>query len=185
MSKNEQYRSFPGQFKNEEVLFSFRRHPVVMRKGLILMMGTILLGGIAGLFTTRNVATFGEFLLAFFEPIAFAALVGSLFLFYYWIGWHYSVCIVTSERFLQFNQKGIFKSRSVNHIPLDRILSVNYQVKGMVETLLGFGTIIIQTMVGDFVIAKVPKPADTQANIVSAIKESGVTLREEAEFVEE
>lgn len=182
MAKAETNRDFPGQFKDEEVLFSFKRHPIVMRKGLLAMAFTILIGAIVGFFMTQNTETMGEFFTKFFQPIGIGFLAGAVILFYYWIGWHYSVCVVTNERFIQFSQKGIFKSRSVNDIPLDRILSVNYQVKGMLETLLGFGTIIIQTLVGDFVIAKVPKPADTQANIVSAIKESGVVLREETEL---
>jgi hypothetical protein len=113
-----------------------------------------------------------------------ALLIGSVVMFYHWIGWYYSVCIVTNKRFLQIKQQGIFKSRSVNDINLGRILSVNYEIRGMVETLLGFGTIIIQTLVGDFLITNVSKPAQTQASIVGAIKESGVELSEEASDVE-
>ena len=182
MAKTETSKDFPGQFKDEEVLFSFKRHPIVMRKGLIILMITILIGALGGMFNSRNSATMGDFFAQFFSPVGIGFVAGFIALFYYWIGWHYSVCVVTNERFIQFNQKGIFKSRSVNDIPLERILSVNYEVRGILETLLGFGTIVIQTLVGDFVIAKVPKPADTQANIVSAIKESGVVLREEAEL---
>jgi len=174
-------KEFDGQFKDEEVLLVFKRHPVVMRKGFILLMVALLGGALTGLFTSGSAQTTGEFLSRFFTPVGFALLIGAVAMFYYWIGWHYSVCIVTNERFIQFNQKGIFKSRSVNDIRLTRILSVNYEVKGIVATLLGFGTIIIQTLVGDFVIAKVPHPAQTQADIVSAIKESGVNLDEEAE----
>ena len=38
--------NFRGQYDDEEVLFMFRKHPVVMRKGLILFMLAILLGTI-------------------------------------------------------------------------------------------------------------------------------------------
>ena len=154
---------FPGQFDDEEVLVVFKRHPIVMRKGLIIMMITILIGAFVGMFMSRN---------------------GGIALFYYWIGWHYSVCIVTNQRFLQIKQTGIFKNRSVNDINLTRILSVNYEIKGMLQTMLGFGTIIIQTLVGDFFISNVSKPARTQASIVSAIKKSGVKLSEETSDVE-
>lgn len=174
---------FQGQFSNESVLLVFKRHPIVMRKGLILLMVAILIGAFAGLFMSRDTMTISSFLSKFFTPIIIGFLVGSVCLFYYWIGWYYSVCIVTDQRFIQFSQKGIFKSRSVNDISLGRILSVNYEVRGIVETLFGFGTIIIQTLVGDFVITKVAKPADTQASIVAAIKESGVELNEEAKSV--
>lgn len=174
-------KQFDGQFPDEEVLLVFKRHPIVMRKGFIIMSITLLVGAFAGLMFTRNAQTTSELLANFGKPLGFGFIAGSVAMFYYWIGWHYSVCIVTNQRFIQFRQKGIFKSRSVNDINLHRILSVNYEIRGMLETLLGFGTIIIQTLVGDFVISKVPHPAQTQADIVLAIKESGVELNEQNE----
>ena len=174
-------KDFKGQFDDEQVLFTFKRHPIVMRKGLIILMITILGGAVFGMFSSRNAITMGDFFSQFFLPIGIGLLIGSVALFYYWIGWYYSVCIVTNDRFIQFNQKGIFKSRSVNDISLNKILSVNYEIHGLLETVLGFGTIVIQTLVGDLYIAKVPHPAETQSKIVTAIKESGVDLDEASE----
>lgn len=150
-----------------------------MRKGLIILLVAILAGAIYGFFSTNNVRTTGEFFAKFFSPIGIGFVLGIVALSYYWIGWFYSVCIVTNQRFLRMQQTGIFRSRSVNDINLHRILSVNYEVKGIFATVLGFGTIIIQTLVGDFVIRNVPHPARTQADIVTAIKESGVQLEEQ------
>lgn len=172
-------KSFPGQFEDEEVLLVFRRHPIVMRKGLIAIMVTILIGALFGMYKTRNAISMAELWGGFIPPILIGALIGGVALFYYWIGWYYSVCIVTNKRMIQIQQTGIFKNRSVNDINIGRILSVNYEIKGMVETLLGFGTIIVQTLVGDFNIKKVAKPAQTQAAIVEAIESSGVKLNEE------
>jgi uncharacterized membrane protein YdbT with pleckstrin-like domain len=176
-------KEFKGQFEDEEVLFVFRRHPIVMRKGLVIIMITILMGALVGLFTSGDAATMGAFFAQFFTPILIGFCIGAVALFYYWIGWYHTVCIVTDTRFIQINQKGIFKSREVSDIDLKRILSVNYEVHGMLETVLGFGTIIIQTLVGDLYIAKVPHPAETQSSIVQAIKESGVALDEEAQGI--
>lgn len=174
-------KEFSGQFEDEEVLFVFKRHPIVMRKGLLIILITLLAGALIGSYMSRNAITAGDFLQQFFMPVGLGFLVGMIIFLYYWIGWYYSVCIVTNERFLQLTQVGIFRKRSSNDINLNRIISVNYEIHGMLETLLGFGTIIIQTMVGDFIITKVPRPAQTQAKIVSAMKESGVTLSEEAQ----
>lgn len=176
-------KDFPGQFKDEEVLLTFKRHPIVMRKGLVIVMITILGGALIGLFMSRNAVTMSDFFSQFFSPVGIGLGLGLIAFFYYWIGWYYSICVVTSQRFIQISQKGIFKSRSVNDISLGRILSVNYEINGMLQTLLGFGTIIIQTLVGDFIIRNVPHPAETQSNIVTAIKESGVELDEEAESI--
>lgn len=174
-------QEFAGQFEDEEVLLTFRRHPVVMRKGFILLMIAILIGALVGMFRSTNLTSITQFYVLFFSPVLIAMIIGFLPLFYYWIGWYYTVCIVTDQRFIQFKQKGVFKSRSVNDISLNRILSVNYEVSGMMETLLGFGTIIIQTLAGDFILTKVPKPAKNHSKIANIVKESGVNLDEETQ----
>ncbi|MBP9738488.1 hypothetical protein KBD20_02245 [Candidatus Saccharibacteria bacterium] len=172
-------KQFSGQFEGEEILLVFRRHPIVMRKGFYWVGAGVILGALVGVYTTRNITTMSDFFVQFFSPVGLGLVLGLLGFFYYWIGWYYSVCIVTDQRFVNIRQTGIFRQRSVNDINLPRILSVNYEVRGFFETVLGFGTIIIQTLVGDFVIKNVPKPAITQAHIVTAIKESGVVLDEE------
>lgn len=177
--------NFDGQLPGEEVLVVFRRHPIVMRRGLLAIAIGSVGGAVVGFFMSSQAATVGDLLQQFVLPVVIGAALGCIPMFYSWIGWYYSVCIVTDQRFVQIKQKGVFRSRSVNDINLRRILSVNYEVRGMVETLLGFGTIIIQTLVGDFVIRKVAKPAKTQAEIVTAINESGVDLSEEAIETEE
>jgi hypothetical protein len=126
-----------------------------------------------------SAATTGNSFVLFFTPVIISIIVGLIPLSYFWIGWYYSVCIVTDQRFIQFKQKGIFKSRSVNDIALNRILSVNYEVSGMMETLLGFGTIIVQTFAGDFILKNVPHPAENHQKIATIVKESGVDLNED------
>lgn len=176
MTKN---RQFDGQFDDEEVFFIFRRHPVVMRRGFLIVAAGILIGAFVGMFMSRDAYTLGEFFTQFFGPVGIGFLIGMVGFMYSWIGWYYSICIVTDQRFVQITQKGIFRERSVSDIGLNRILSVNYEVRGVFETLLGFGTIIIQTLVGDLIIKNVPKPADTQAQVVTAMRESGVDIDDE------
>jgi len=72
-------------------------------------------------------------------------------------GWHFSVFIVTDQRLIQITQKGLFH-RSVVDMGLSQIQMVNYEVSGLQETLLGFGTIMMQTFVGDLVIRDVHHP---------------------------
>ena len=48
-------------------------------------------------------------------------------------------------------QKGLWK-HSVVDIGLDKIQTISYEINGLQETLLGFGTIVIQTYVGELVI---------------------------------
>ena len=179
MSK--QKRQFEGQLDDEEVLLVFRRHPIVMRKGLLIVMVFILIGAIIGSLNSSKTIAVTDFFISFFTPIGLTFAFSLIIFFYYWIGWYYTVSIVTNERLLQIHQEGIFKRRSVNDINLNRILSINYEQRGLLENLLGFGTIIVQTLVGDLVVHKVGHPAQRQREMITAIKESGVELDETTE----
>lgn len=151
MAKNDQpKKSFDDQFDDEEVLFVFKKHPVVMRKGLIFGMLALLLGTIPGYFTLDFAYFYGG--------LAAGAALGGLLFLPFWINWNFSVFIVTDQRFIQMTQKGLF-SKSFVDIGLSKIQSINYEVRGLQETLLGFGTILIQTYMGDLVIHEVHHPA--------------------------
>ena len=140
----------------------FRRHPVVMRKGLIAIMLGLLLGMIPVSIRPEN--------LQLFWGVPIGMLAGGLIMLHYWVGWYFSVFIVTDQRLVQISQTGLF-NRSFVDIGLDKIQNINYQIAGIQETLLGFGTILVQTFVGDMVIDRVHHPQDVQEKIVQIIKE--------------
>jgi hypothetical protein len=90
-----------------------------------------------------------------------------------WIGCYYSVFIFTNQRFIQISQKGLFH-RSVVDIGLPQIQMVNYEVAGLQQTVLGFGTIMMQTYMGDLVIHDVHHPAKIQKKLLKILREEGV-----------
>ncbi len=90
-----------------------------------------------------------------------------------WIAWHFSVYIVTDQRLIQIKQKGFFH-RSVVDMGLRQIQMVNYEVAGLNETLLGYGTIMMQTLVGDLIIHEVHHPADIAKKIQVILRDHGV-----------
>src|SRR6266576_3386736 len=49
--------------------------------------------------------------------------------FYRWVGWYYTLFIVTDRRILEIKQKGFF-DRKVNEWQLDGISNVNYHIGG-------------------------------------------------------
>jgi len=162
---------FEDQFDDEEVLYVFHKHPIVMRKGLVFGM----MGPLIGVIPSAVKPSLG--LSAFFIGLLAGALLGLLIFFPYWIGWHFSVFIVTDQRFIQITQKGLFH-RSVADLSLNQIQSVNYEVQGLQETLLGFGTIKMQTYVGDLTIHDVHKPAKIQKKLLSILRQEGVTANQ-------
>ncbi len=169
--KPEKY--FEDQFDDEEVLFVFHKHPIVMRKGLILGMVTWLLGPVFTLILTYTRPESPPTMAFFGLSLLVSIILGLLVWAPSWVGWHFSVFIVTDQRFIQITQKGLFH-RSVADLGLAQIQSVNYEVAGLQETLLGFGTIKMQTYVGDLVIHEVHHPAKIQKRFLDILRREGI-----------
>ena len=169
MGKSKDQKYFADQFDDEEVLMVFRKHPVVMRKGLILFSFGPLLGVIpAAVWPTLG---FG----VFFGGLAAGFILGALLFMPGWIAWYYSVFIVTDKRFIQIKQRGLFH-RSVVDIGLNQIQMVNYEVAGLQETVLGFGTIMMQTFMGELLIHDVHHPAKIQKKLLHILRGKGVLV---------
>lgn len=164
-SANPSTKYFADQFDDESVEFVFRKHPIVMRRGLIVGCFALLLGTVPVLITLQNkdlvLGLLGGFILGviLFTPS--------------WIKWYFSVFIVTDQRFIQIRQKGLFH-RSVSDIGLNQIQSMNYAITGFIQTVLGFGTIVVQTYMGDIEIYEVHYPAKTQNRIQAILRQQGI-----------
>ncbi|MET1033167.1 MAG: PH domain-containing protein [Candidatus Saccharimonadales bacterium] len=157
---------FADQFEDEEVLFVFRKHPIVMRRGLILGMLAILAGSLVVFWQP----TYSAFIFGVLGGMVF----GALLMLPSWITWFFSVFIITDKRLIQITQKGFFH-RSVIDMGLNQIQMVNYQIAGLQETMLGFGTIMMQTFMGDLVIHEVAHPAKIQKKLLEILREQGVS----------
>jgi signal transduction histidine kinase len=144
-----------------------------MRKGLIVASFAVLVGPVYTLAMTyiqpNNPPTLTFF---FLSMIASFVLAGMIFT-PSWMSWHFSVFIVTDQRLIQITQKGFF-NRSVVDMALRQIQMVNYEVAGLTETLLGFGTIMMQTLVGDLIIHDVHHPAKIQKKLLEILRTEGV-----------
>ncbi len=160
----EKPKHFKEQFEDEEVLLVFRKHPVVMRKSLILFMLAILAGTVPALIKP----TYGFF----FGGLAGGLILGLILAFPGWVRWHFSVYIMTDKRFIQ--QTRSLLQVNVVDIGLEQIQMINYQISGLQETLLNFGTIVVQTYVGDLVIRDVHRPARVQKEMVHELREMGI-----------
>jgi hypothetical protein len=160
-------KAFRGQYDDEEVLYVFRKHPVVMRKGLILFMFAILLGTIPSFIKPE--------LSYFYAGITAGFILGIVLALPAWVYWHFSVYIVTDQRFIQVSQKGFFNKKVID-LALSQIQMVNYEIAGVQETLLGFGTMTVQTFVGNLVIHDVHKPAHVQHELLGILRSRGIAV---------
>jgi len=151
---------FDGQREGEEVKFVFRRHFSTAKAGIIFLAVMIMLGVIP-LFLWQNDLR----MLWIFLGFVFVGVCG---FFYAYMMWYFSVYIVTDQRIRQVSQKGLFK-KTVVDLGLDKIQSISYGVTSVVGGILGYGTILIQTGVGDLVISVVGKPAETYEKLQNVV----------------
>lgn len=155
--------SFDGQREDEEVLFTFRRHITAIRKGFWFLIFMIIVG-IAPMLLWPGVSYMFWIFLG-------CVLIGLLGLGYAYVLWYFSLYIVTNERIRQISQKGLFK-KTVIDLGLDKIQSVSVNTPNAAAGISGYGTILIQTGVGDLVISQVPKPEKIHNKLQDAIMEA-------------
>lgn len=146
---------FSGQRPGEEVEFVFRRHFLESIRGIIAWILFTLLGGLTFLVLDDNIA-FWIWLGCF--------LVGFIIFLNSYILWYFSVYVVTNQRIRQITQHGLFK-RTVVDLGLDKIESISYQIPGIIGGIFNYGTLLIQTHVGDMAITKVKHPEETYNKI--------------------
>ena len=153
---------FDGQREGEEVQFVFRRHFLTAKSGVIFLILMIMIGVGLTLLWPNNMMIFETFLALI--------LVGILGFLYSYMLWYFSIYIVTNQRIRQISQRGLFK-KSVVDLGLDKIQSISYGVSGIRAGLMGYGTIVIQTAVGDLVISMVKNAEKIYNDLQNLINE--------------
>lgn len=148
-SKEDAKLDFEGQRPGEELLFVFRRHIIAMRKGFYLLLIPFAISSLPVLIWQDNLAMLWSPLVGF--------TLGLMLFFYHWVMWYFTVYIVTTERIRQVTQRGFF-GKDVVELRLSKIQNISYNVPGFTGELFKFGTIVIQTFVGDLVIRNVEHP---------------------------
>jgi hypothetical protein len=163
-------KQFPGQHEDENVDFLFRQHPLVMRKALIIGLLIIL---VAVLPLDFPAVYSSDQLSSFCIKIALITPILVLLVWVYrWIGWYYTVYIVTNRRIIEIKQKGLF-DRKVEEWQLDAISNVNYHIGGLQAALFSFGDITARTYIGDLVMKTIHKPAEVHEQLVQAVRRAG------------
>lgn len=159
-------------FENEKILLVVRKHWFVMARTAILFFVLLFVPIVGSILFPYAKILVGEDLLYagtnFFISLYFAAL--SAFLFFEWMDYYLDTWIITTRRIIDVEQQGLF-SRHVAEIPLSRVQDITIEVNGILETLLGFGTIRIQTAgERDFFIHDVPRLQELKNVILSQLE---------------
>lgn len=161
---------FEGQHEGEEVLFIFRRHPVAMRKGFYLLFIPFVVASLPFLLWPDNINLFW---------VAIAGLgIGLLLFFYHWISWYFSIFVVTNIRLRQVVQKGFF-NKSVIDVGISKIQNISYNVPGFSAAVLGYGSLVVQTYVGDLVLDKIEHPGKIYNELQKAVHANGGAIQQD------
>lgn len=98
-------------------------------------------------------------------------LVVWLYAFLIWIDYFFDVWIITNERVINIEQKGLFV-RSVSELKFSRIQDVTSEVSGMIPTILNFGDVKVQTASEEemFLFRRVPDPYHVKDVIMERLR---------------
>ena len=169
-NKSESQPEFEGQHEGEELLFVFRRHIIAMRKGFYSLLIPLLITSIPPLIWQTN-------LMLFLLPLG-GLILGLLLFSYHFLMWYFTVYIVSNERIRQVTQRGLF-GKDVVELRLSKIQNISYNIPGFTGEIFQFGTIVIQTFVGDLVIHKVEHPSETYNKLQDAVHNATKDMRQE------
>jgi hypothetical protein len=165
-------KEFEGQHEGEEILFVFRRHIISMRKGFYQLLIPFLIASVPAL--VLPFIPYERLPEWWQDPIHLLLIslagfaVGSVLFLYQWMGWYFTVFIVTNQRLRQLTQSSIF-GKSVIDVGLTKIQNISYTIDGFTADILGFGTIVIQTFVGDLVLDKIHNPEEVYNKLQDAV----------------
>lgn len=165
-------QSFVGQQAGEQVDFVFRRHYSVMLEASWPGIALLAVGG--GVLTQWSQYPWSWY-------VALGLVVaGLLKIFGAWLSWYYSVNIVTNQRIRQQIQRGLFH-KTTTDINLAKVENIQYNIDGLRGSMAGYGTIILQTMVGDMVMAKIAGCEQICGRLNRAVQRShrGASAQEE------
>lgn len=167
---------FPGKHPEEVILLLQRRH-------WYLIFGRIARWAVLSFLPLLVIFLLGRFTEGFsFDPTtvtgaaitlgvsAYLLIVWLLF-FQDWVDFYLDSMILTNERVVRIEQRGIF-NRVVSQLTLDRIQDVTTETKGILPTFLGFGTLTIETAgeQENFVFDSMPNVAAVQAQLLQYAK---------------
>lgn len=167
-------RHFPNQKPNEHVLMFLRRHWIVPLKIVFINFCLVLIPIVFYIAITAYATYLEEVVYnAIFILLTSAFyLFIILFAFTNFVDYYLDVWIVTNQRIINIEQKGLF-SRVVSEKDLGVMQDITADVSGFLPTLLEYGDIYIQTAAEQerFVFKQVPFAGEVARRISNLVAE--------------
>jgi len=154
--------------ENEKIILVLHKHWFDLARPAIIFLISILLPPVVlsflPLFSFSNEPE-AEPVINFFLALYMASLVG--FFFSVWLDYYLDMWIITTRRIIDIEQYGLFR-RETAEIPLEHVQDVTIDIQGVMETILKFGTLKVQTAgEREFVIHNVPRLYEAKDAIIN------------------
>ena len=168
--------SFEGQESNEEVILLIRQHlfTVLVKVGLfsLAFLMPIIIGMIFWPYLlTYNLSSIFFFISSIWYLATWLAIFHSLTIY------TLNTVIITDRRIVESDQHGLF-DRETSELHNERIQDVTAHTNGVIETVLGFGNVTVQTAASErqFIFCRIPNPEKVKDVImrITAAKHSGI-----------
>lgn len=171
------YKYFPNRRPDEKIELLLRRHWHAFLRHFLLFIVEFFLPLII-LFIIFQFTTYTfekDNVLSIVIVLAASAyyLYIWLFFFNHWIDYYLDVWVVTNQRILNIEQKGLF-FRTIAELNIEKVQDVTSEVKGKLATILNFGDVHIQTAAEQkrFIFEEIPKPREVAARIIELHQEA-------------
>lgn len=165
----------------EKVIFYLRRHAIIFIGGMlmILMMMAIPVGGYFAVMRYYPQLWQRE-LLGPLTMLAASAYYLWVWLFFFstFVDFYLDAWIVTNDRILNIEQKGLF-NRTVSELDLLNIQDITSEVHGVLPFFFGYGNVQIQTAAeqGRFVFEQIPNPEGVRKRLLTLVEEEQKKMR--------
>lgn len=137
---------FEFQEKGEKIILLLRAHLVTLIPSVVvtftLLVGPLFIGPVANLLGVDLASIFSATQL-FFVGL-FWYLVSAGYAFYKFIFWYFNVYLLTNERIIDFDFRGILH-KETSFAKLNQIQDVSPKVIGFFGTFFHYGNVFIQT----------------------------------------
>lgn len=178
---------FVGQRESERIELMLFRHWYFIALPVVQTISIILLSLIVPIWLhwTKWIFSYGLTALLYYGWLVFWIC----FMLYRYLNWYRNRFIITSERVVNIDQRGLF-SRKVSEAELDKVQNITHSVNGVSATMFNFGTIIIQSAgVGELTLKQVANPAGVQEEITRLVKiasaDKAITADELIDFIKQ
>lgn len=165
--------TFEGQERGEKIILLLRAHIITLVPSVFIIIFLLLLPllapGILGLLGVdlEGILTAGQsFLLTFFW---YLLVFG--FAFYKFIFWYFNVYLLTNERVVDFDFRGLLH-KETSYANLNQIQDVSPKMIGFFGTFFHFGDVFIQTAAArpEFEFHHVPRPNEVAQEILEQVR---------------